>query len=154
MKEFMILRFTVATLAMAASLASGMAYADETFDVHVPLGSVQMTKKTASSPLVLSVDSDELVLESAYFPRVETFSGNSFLIFLSSETHACAGYYTWVTLDELGLRASPQFGNCSDRGKVMFTPQGPVLSLPPTKDASEAVFSLNKDGTVTKSGNE
>ncbi|WP_143155534.1 hypothetical protein [Loktanella atrilutea] len=148
------MRFTVTTLAMAASLASGMAYADETFDVHVPLGTVQMAKKTASSPLVLSANSDELVLESAYFPRVETFSGNSFLIFLSSETHSCAGYYTWVTLDESGLRASPEFGNCSDRGKVMFTSQGPVLSLPPTKDASEEVFSLNKDGTVTNKGSE
>lgn len=148
------MRFTVAILATAASLASGMAYANETFDVHLPLGTVQMTKKTAGSQLVLSVNSDEVVLESTYFPRVETFSGNSFLIFLSSEIHSCAGYYTWVTLDQSGLRASPKFGNCSDRGKVMFTPQGAILSLPATKDASEAIFALRKDGTVTENSSE
>ncbi len=144
------LRLTFALAASAAYLISSPALADDTKEVRLPLGTVQMTKTFSSPELTLSTDTEKLTFESSYFPEVETFSGNSFLIFLASGEYECAGFYIWTTLDEAGLRASPQFGTCSDRGEVLRTPQGLILVMPDPKSSDAVSFFLNKDGTVVQ----
>lgn len=144
------MRLLLITLSVAASLASGAALADDATEVRLPLGSVQMSKKYSSPELTLSTGADQLTFESSYFPEVEALSGNSFLIFLASGEHDCAGYYIWTTFDDAGLRASPQFGSCSDRGEVLRTPQGLMLVMPGPKSSAAVSFYLNKDGTVTE----
>lgn len=142
------MRLPFITLAVVASLISGTALADDATEVRLPLGIVQMTKSFASPKLTLSSGSDTLTFESSYFPEVEALSGNSFLIFLASGQHDCPGYYIWATLNDAGLRASPQFGSCSDRGEVLRTAQGLMLVMPGPHSSEAVSFFLNKDGTV------
>ncbi len=144
---------TFLIVAVTASLISSPVLADDAKEVRLPLGTVQMTKTFSSRKLTLSTETDKLTFESSYFPEVETFSGNSFLIFLASGKYECAGFYIWATLDDAGLRASPQFGTCSDRGEVLRTPQGLMLVMPDPKSSDAVSFFLNKDGTVTKNDN-
>jgi|TARA_R100000935_G_scaffold13920_2_gene28005 hypothetical protein len=144
------LRPTFITVAAAATFFSSAVFADDTKEVRLPLGTVQMTKTFSSPELTLSVDTEELTFESSYFPEVEAFSGNSFLIFLASGERDCLGRYIWATLDEAGLRASPPFGSCSDRGDVKRTAQGLMLVMPDQKSSGTVSFILNRDGTVTE----
>ncbi len=143
-------RLATASLALGVTLFADPALADATAQIRLPLGTVQMTKTFANPDLVLSTDTEKLSFESAYFPEVEAFSGNSFLIFLASGEHKCAGFYIWTTLDDAGLRASPQFGSCSDRGKVLRTPKGLMLAMPGPGQSGAVSFLLKKDGTVTE----
>lgn len=145
-----ILRLAIVTLATAASLFAGVVLADDATEIRLPLGSVQMSKKFSSPELTLSAGSHQLMFDSSYFPEVEALSGNSFLIFLASGEHACSGYYIWTTFDESGLRASSQFGSCSDRGEVLRTAQGLMLVMPGPKSSGVISFFLNRDGTVTE----
>lgn len=143
-------RFATAIFVLGTTLFVEPALADDTVEIRLPLGTVQMTKTSASRDLVLSTDTEKLLFESAYFPEVEAFSGNSFLIFLASGEHKCAGFYIWTTLDDAGLRASPQFGSCSGRGKVLRTPKGLMLAMPGPGESNAVSFILEKDGTVTE----
>ncbi len=144
------LRRTFVIVTTVVSVISSPALADDTKEVRLPLGDVQITKTSSSSELTLSTDTDKLTFESSFFPEVEAFSGNSFLIFLASGKYECAGFYIWATLDDEGLRASPQFGTCSDRGEVLRTPQGLILIMPDPKSSDAVSFFLNKDGTVVQ----
>ncbi len=144
------LRPTFIAIAAAATILSSPVLADDTKEVGLPLGTVQMTKKFSSPELTLSIDTEELTFESSYFPEVEAFSGNSFLIFLASGERDCLGRYIWATLDEAGLRASPPFGSCSDRGDVKRTAQGLILVMPDQQSSETVSFILNRDGTVTE----
>ena len=137
-------------LALTVSLVGGPAFADDSTEIRLPLGSVLMTRTFANDDLTLATDVDTLTFQSAYFPEVEALSGNSFLIFLATGEHACAGYYIWGTLDDSGLRAAPQFGSCSDRGEVLRTAKGLMLVMPGPKESAAVSYFLNKDGTVTE----
>jgi hypothetical protein len=143
-------RPAMSCLALTVSLVAGPAFADDSTEIRLPLGSVLMTRTSADDDLTLATDVDTLTFQSAYFPEVEALSGNSFLIFLATGEHDCAGYYIWGTLEDTGLRASPQFGNCSDRGEVLRTAKGLMLVMPGPKGAGAVSYFLNKDGTVTE----
>ncbi len=147
MRHFRQILVCVAT---AASLISSPTFADDIADVRLPLGTVEMKKSFSSRELTLSTKTDSLTFESSYFPEVEAYSGNSFLIFLAAGDHDCGGFYVWATLDDAGLRASPPFGSCSDRGEVLRTRQGLMLVMPDPKSTRSMSFHLEIDGTVTK----
>ena len=136
--------------ALLMSLVAAPAFADDSTEIRLPLGSVLMTRTFANDNLTLATEVDKLTFQSAYFPEVEALSGNSFLIFLATGEHDCAGYYIWGTLDDTGLRASPQFGSCSDRGEVLRTAKGLMLVMPGPKASAAVSYFLNKDGTVTE----
>ncbi len=141
-------------LALMVSVVAGPAIADDSTEIRLPLGSVLMTQTFANNDLTLATDVDKLTFQSAYFPEVEALSGNSFLIFLASGEHKCAGYYIWGTLDDAGLRTSPQFGSCSDRGEVLRTPKGLMLVMPGPQASAAVSYFLNKDGTVTENNQD
>lgn len=143
-------RLTTSGLALMVSVVAGPAFADNSTEIRLPLGSVLMTQTYANNDLTLATDVDRLTFRSAYLPEVEALSGNSFLIFLATGEHECAGYYIWGTLDDAGLRASPQFGSCSDRGEVLRTAKGLLLVMPGPNSSAAVSFHLNKDGTVTE----
>ena len=113
-----------------------------------------MTRTFANDDLTLATDGETLVFQSAYFPEVEALSGNSFLIFLATGKHDCAGYYIWGTLDDRGLHASPQFGTCSDRGEVLRTAKGLMLVMPGPRGSAALSYYLNKDGTVAENNQQ
>jgi hypothetical protein len=142
--------FATSALALIILVVAGPSFADNSTEIKLPLGSVIMTQTYANNDLTLATDVDKLNFQSAYLPEVEALSGNSFLIFLATGEHKCAGYYIWGTLDEDGLRASPQFGSCSDRGEVLRTAKGLMLVMPGPKASAAVSFYLNKDGTVTE----
>jgi hypothetical protein len=143
-------RLARSSLGLIFSLAVGPAHADDATEIRLPLGTVQMTQTFANNDLLLTTETETLSFESSYFPEVEALSGNSFLIFLASGEHECAGYYRWATLDDAGLRASPPFGSCSDRGEVLRTAKGLMLVMPGPKASAAVSYFLNKDGTVTE----
>jgi len=147
-------RLAASGLTLMMSLAAGAVFADDSAEIRLPLGSVLMTQTFTNNDLTLATDVDKLTFQSAYFPEVEALSGNSFLIFLASGEHKCAGYYIWGTLDEAGLRTSPQFGSCSDRGEVLRTPKGLMLVMPGPQASAAVSYFLNKDGTVTENNQD
>ncbi|MCF7702091.1 hypothetical protein [Loktanella sp. M215] len=143
-------RFTTSVLALIILVVAGPSFADNSTEIKLPLGSVIMTQTYANNDLTLITDVDILTFQSAYLPEVEALSGNSFLIFLATGEHKCAGYYIWGTLDDAGLRASPQFGSCSNRGKVLRTAKGLMLIMPGPNSSAAVRYYLNRDGTVTE----
>jgi hypothetical protein len=147
-------RLAASGLTLMMSLVAGAVLADDSAEIRLPLGSVLMTQTFANDDLTLATDADKLTFQSAYFPEIEALSGNSFLIFLASGEHKCAGYYIWGTLDDAGLRTSPQFGSCSDRGEVLRTAKGLMLVMPGPKASAAVSYFLNKDGTVTENNQD
>ena len=75
----------------------------------------------------------KLSFESPYFPEDEALPGNSFMIFLASREQEFAEYYILATLNDAGFRASPKFGSCFDRGKVLRTAKVLMLVIPGPK---------------------
>ncbi len=144
------MRLANLTYTITFLLAATAARSDVEIDIRLPLGTVQMAQKNMSPRLHLTKEAEKLTFESAYFPEVEALSGNSFLIFLASGEFKCPGFYIWVTFDETGLHASPEFGSCSDRGEVLRTPQGLMLVMPDPASSRSASYFLNIDGTVTE----
>ncbi len=143
-------RFGTSALALIISVVASPSFAENSTEIRLPLGSVLMTQTYANNDLTLATDVDKLTFQSAYLPEVEALSGNSFLIFLATGEHECAGYYIWGTLDDAGLRASPQFGSCSDRGEVLRTAKGLMLVMPGPNSSTAVSYYLNTDGTVTE----
>ena len=134
---------------MASGIA-GPSRADDSTDIRLPRGTVAMSRTFANDDLTLATADDTLTLQSAYLPEVEALSGDSFLIFLATGRHDCAGHYIWGTLDDAGLRASAPFGNCSDRGEVLRTAKGLMLVMPGPDGSAAVSYFLNKDGSVAE----
>lgn len=144
-----MIRFS-AVLSCACLLAASTASADEAESVAVPLGAITITKTDGAYEATVFGGNQSFTIESAYMPSVIGTRNNSVLLFTTSGGTACPGEYTWVTLDQKGLRATEKFGTCSDLGELQDTADGPMLVMPRLAPAGTAGFVLNDDETITE----
>lgn len=107
----------VSTLAaLAAVFFAGAASANESEVVELPFGNIDIIRDAPNFAAVVTDGSTEIRLDSAYLPDVVETYDNSVLIFMATGGNACAGHFSWVTLDENGLSATAPFGTCAGRG--------------------------------------
>lgn len=108
---------------------TGNVLAADNRTVELPAGNIEVVLDRSNFEAVISDGETRIRLDSFYFPDlVETYE-NSALLFMATGGNACAGFFSWVTLDADGLRATEPFGTCAEGGPIEMTDEGPMLVL-------------------------
>jgi hypothetical protein len=104
---------------------------DGTLVVNLPQGALDITMNTVEGTglFVHAGGSHEVLLESAYMPRLLKIHGNSALLELYTGGNACPILFAWVSYDETGLRASEEFGTCAEEASFEESAKGPVVTM-------------------------
>ncbi|MET3600259.1 hypothetical protein [Martelella mangrovi] len=123
------MKTTVAFASLLTVLLTGNAFADDSRTVELPAGAIEIDLDRSNFEAIISDGETRVRLDSAYLPDVVETYGDSALLFMATGGNACAGFFSWVTLDEEGLRATEPFGTCAGGGPIEMTDEGPMLVL-------------------------
>ena len=120
---------TIALVSLLTVLVAGSAFAAENRTIELPAGDIEVALDRSNFEAVISDGQTRIRLDSAYPPDLVEIHENSALLFMATGGNACAGFFSWVTLDADGLRATEPFGTCAGGGPIEMTDEGPMLVL-------------------------
>jgi hypothetical protein len=126
---------------------------DSTLIVDLPQGELDITMNTVEGTglFVHAGGSHEVLLESAYMPRLLKLHGNSALLELYTGGNACPILFAWVTYDAAGLRTSEDFGTCAEEASFEETAQGPVVTMDNLEAGQGTISYLYEEASGTLS---
>jgi hypothetical protein len=122
---------------------------DEKLVLSLPAGPVEITMNgVESTGLIVSArGSQEVLIDSAYMPRLLKTYRDSALLELSTGGNACPILFAWVTFDAKGLRASEDFGTCAEEADYEESEKGPVVSMDDLQKPGRVVSYLYNSAT-------
>lgn len=127
---------------------------DGTLTIALPAGPVEITMNTVEGTglFVHAGGSHEVLLDSAYMPRLLKTYSESALLELYTGGNACPVLYAWITYDEDGLRTSGDFGTCAEEASYEESGVGPVVTMSDLENAGQTVSYIydEKSGALTE----
>lgn len=110
---------TTLAMSLAFSILAGVAGASDLVEVELPFGTIISEMDDTGTEGVLTYRDQRIVLSSVYTPQAVVIWKNSALISLPTGGNGCPNLYSWITLDEQGIRATETFGTCSEQVDVV-----------------------------------